>query len=81
MLIKMNNQCQQKLECKSQRYQAAVDGHYAALNHWSILRRFRALWRPEPEYGLILSIREALGGAVGFLALYKNPPFQGDFFC
>ena len=35
---------------KSQRYQAAVDGHYAAHCHWVTPRRQRASGRPEPEY-------------------------------
>lgn len=38
---------------KSQRYQAAVDGHYAALNHWSHSEKVLSKRRPEPEYKLV----------------------------
>ena len=66
---------------KSQRYQAAVDGHEAAFESLEgILRRFKAQGRPEPEYELTLSIQQDLGGSCGLALLYYNPPIFGGFF-
>ena len=61
---------------KSQRYQAAVDGHDTppgSLEFFS--EKTLAFWRPEPEYG---KLSQTLGDGLGKVSCY--PPPLGAFF-
>jgi len=65
---------------KSQRYQAAVDGHYAALHHWIFSEKMQGMMASRAGIRADTFIREALGGACWLVLLCSIPLFQGDFF-
>jgi len=64
---------------KSQRYQAAVDGHYAALHHWIFSEKMQGMMASRAGIRADTFIWEALGGACWLTLLYPIPLFQGDF--
>ena len=64
---------------KSQRYQAAVDGHDTPPGSLEgrTFEKTLAFWRPEPEYGLH---PQTLGDGLGVVVLSLSPQ-KGAFLC
>ena len=58
---------------KSQRYQAAVDGHCAVQDHWIISEKTMHTRRPEPEYELCPYPGGSWGCLPDGFAMLKSP--------
>jgi len=65
---------------KSQRYQAAVDGHYAALHHWSRSEKMQSMRASRAGIRVDAFCPKGSWGCLPAVFAICNPPVSGGFF-